>query len=162
LAERPKPAECAPLPKGGQERAEELGLSRKEASMFFEYSHSLTDNAKELRKNMTPEERRLWYDFLRGYPVRFLRQKVVDNYILDFYCSDARLCVEIDGNQHESAGNREHDAIRSGELGQLGIIVIRFTNDEIQYRFDEVCKRIRQKVNELMNKDRTPTYNSQS
>jgi very-short-patch-repair endonuclease len=129
--------------------------------MFFEYDHALIKKAKELRKNMTPAERKLWYEFLRKYPVRFLNQKVLDGYILDFYCAKARFCVEMDGYQHMSVTNREHDAVRTGLLNRYGISVIRFSNDEINYRFEEVCEKIEQKVKELMNK-RALTYNSQS
>jgi very-short-patch-repair endonuclease len=68
--------------------------------MSYKHNSKLTDKAKTLRKNMTKEERHIWYDFLRDYPVRFLRQKVIDNYIVDFYCAKARLVIEIDGSQH--------------------------------------------------------------
>ena len=64
------------------------------------HNTKLTTNARTLRKHMTKEERHLWYDFLRKYPVRFLRQKVIDNYIVDFYCHDARIIIELDGSQH--------------------------------------------------------------
>ncbi len=70
--------------------------------MDRKHNPKLTKNAKALRKNMTKEERHLWYDFLRSYPVRFLRQKVIDNYIVDFYCHDAQLIIELDGSQHYS------------------------------------------------------------
>ena len=119
--------------------------------MHFKYNLELTEKAKELRKNMTPEENKLWYGFLRTFPVRFLRQKVVDDYILDFYCSKARLCIEIDGNHHLSVANREHDAIRSGKLCQYGITTIRFFNDQIALQFEELCKQIEQKVIERLN-----------
>ena len=68
--------------------------------MNRKHNPNLTTNAKNLRKNMTKEERHIWYDFLRDYPVRFLRQKVIDNYIVDFYCHKARLIIELDGSQH--------------------------------------------------------------
>lgn len=81
--------------------------------MERKHNASLTANARSLRKNMTKEERHLWYDFLRAYPVRFLRQKVIDNYIVDFYCSKARLIVELDGSQHYEAGAVKKDEIRT-------------------------------------------------
>ena len=68
--------------------------------MQRKHNPKLSANARVLRKDMTPEERHLWYDFLRLYPVRFLRQKVIDAYIVDFYCSRARLVIELDGSQH--------------------------------------------------------------
>ena len=68
--------------------------------MERKHNPELTTNARALRKNMTKEEKHLWYDFLKTYPVRFLRQKVIDNYIVDFYCHSARLIIELDGSQH--------------------------------------------------------------
>ena len=118
--------------------------------MHFTYNNALVDKAKDLRRNMTPWEEKLWYQFLRRFPVRFMRQKVIDNYILDFYCAKARLCVEIDGYQHLSVGNIEHDAVRTGKLSQYGITTIRFSNEQIELNFPEVCKQIEITVNELM------------
>jgi very-short-patch-repair endonuclease len=118
--------------------------------MFIKYNHDLIEKAKELRENMTPEENKLWYKFLRNYPLRFLRQKVIDDYILDFYCSKVRLDIEIDGNQHLSVANREHDAVRAGKLSQFGITTIRFFNDQINLNFPEVCRQIESKINELL------------
>ena len=68
--------------------------------MNYKHNKSLVNNAKSLRKNMTKEERHLWYDFLRNYPVKFLRQKILGQYIVDFYCAEAHLIVELDGSQH--------------------------------------------------------------
>ncbi len=68
--------------------------------MSLEYNKKLIPRAKELRKNMTKQENHLWYDFLRIYPVRFQRQKTIDNYIADFYCHKAKLIIELDGSQH--------------------------------------------------------------
>ena len=68
--------------------------------MYYKHNPKLTGNAKVLRKNMTKEERHLWYDFLKDYPVRVLRQKVIDRYIVDFYFSAARIAIELDGSQH--------------------------------------------------------------
>jgi very-short-patch-repair endonuclease len=118
--------------------------------MPFLYNNALIEKAKELRMNMTPEEKKLWFDFLREYPIRFLRQKVIGDYILDFYCAKVRLCIELDGNQHLSIGNVEHDAIRTGKLSQLGITTIRFSNEQVNLNFSEVCKDIELKVNELI------------
>ena len=76
--------------------------------------------AKTLRKNMTPWERRLWYDFLRDYPVRFQRQKAIGNYIADFYCAKANLVIEIDGSQHYEDRGIEYDGQRTKYLEQCG------------------------------------------
>ena len=81
--------------------------------MERKHNKNLTENARKLRKNMTKEERHLWYDFLKNYPVRFLRQKVIDTYIADFYCHRARLIIELDGSQHYSETGLLKDKIRT-------------------------------------------------
>ena len=106
------------------------------------HNPSLTVNAKNLRKNMTKEERHLWYDFLRTYPVRFLRQKVIDHYIVDFYCHEARLIIELDGSQHYEESGRIHDAIRTEQLQERDLVVLRISNNEIARNFRGVCEYI--------------------
>ena len=91
---------------------------------------------------MTKEERHLWYDFLRTYPVRFLRQKVIDNYIVDFYCHDARLIVELDGSQHYDPENQKKDQERTQQLETRGLQVIRIPNNDIFSNFRGVCEYI--------------------
>ena len=91
---------------------------------------------------MTKEERHLWYDFLKDYPVRFLRQKVIDQYIVDFFCHDARLIVELDGSQHYSENAEKYDAERTRFLNSLGIEVLRYSNRDIHTRFKNVCEDI--------------------
>jgi len=91
---------------------------------------------------MTKEERHLWYDFLRDYPIRFLRQKVIDNYIVDFYCHEARLIIELDGSQHYEEQNRIKDAIRTEKLEDRDLTVIRIPNNEINHNFRGVCEYI--------------------
>lgn len=110
--------------------------------MERKHNASLTANARSLRKNMTKEERHLWYDFLRAYPVRFLRQKVIDNYIVDFYCSKARLIVELDGSQHYEAGAVKKDEIRTEILQSRDLLVIRIPNNEVMHNFQGVCEYI--------------------
>ena len=116
------------------------------------YKHNpvLTDNARILRKNMTKEERHLWYDFLRSYPVRFLRQKVIDNYIVDFYCSSANLIVELDGSQHFDPQGQENDRIRTAFLQARGLTVIRIPNNEINRNFAGVCEYIDHAVRQML------------
>ena len=97
----------------------------------------------ELRNNATPQENRLWYDFLRAYPVRFNRQRIIGGYIADFYCAKAKLVIELDGNRHFEAEAMEYDAIRTEYLSALEIQVLRFTNAEIDCRFQDVCDAIR-------------------
>ena len=95
-----------------------------------------------LRKNMTKEERHLWYDFLRSYPVRFLRQKVIDNYIVDFYCHEARLIIELDGSQHYEEKGLLKDKIRTQIIENRNLTVIRIPNNEVNRNFRGVCEYI--------------------
>jgi very-short-patch-repair endonuclease len=110
--------------------------------LYLPYNKEIVAKAKELRMSMTPEEQKLWYHFLCNYPIRLTRQKIIDTYILDFYCAKAKLDIEIDGNQHLSIGNEEHDAIRTGKLNQFNIAVVRFTNTQINQCFEDVCRQI--------------------
>jgi len=95
---------------------------------------------------MTEHERMLWFKFLRKYPIRFYRQRLVGNYILDFYCHRARLAIEIDGSQHYDNENELHDRKRTLYLNSLGIQVIRYTNRDISTRFHEVIDDIDRNV----------------
>ena len=97
---------------------------------------------------MTDEERKLWYTFLRALPVRFLRQKVIDGYIVDFYCAQAKLVVEIDGSQHYQERIEEKDVIRDRRLQEKGLLVVRFSNQQIHQEFQSVCEDIYRIVNE--------------
>lgn len=106
------------------------------------HNKSLLPFARELRKNMTKEERRLWYTFLNTYPVRFIRQKIIGSYIADFYCSAAKLVIEIDGSQHYSEENIQYDKKRSAYFVEYGIIVIRIQNIQINTNFCDVCEYI--------------------
>ena len=98
--------------------------------------------AKVLRKNMTPWERKIWYDFLRNYPVRFQRQKAIGNYIADFYCAKARLILELDGGGHSAAEQAEKDEQRTNELNAMNLTVVRICNLDIDRNFYGVCKYI--------------------
>ena len=98
--------------------------------------------ARQLRKNMTKEERHLWYDFLRTYPVKFLRQKIVGRYILDFYCAEAQLAIELDGSQHFTEKQITSDRERTAYLKEFGITVLRIPNNEIFKNFRGVCECI--------------------
>ena len=118
--------------------------------MPHEYNRDLIPRAKKMRENMTPQEQHLWFGFLRGYPARFKRQAVIYHYIADFYCHEAKLVIEIDGRQHQHADALEYDHIRTETLKQLGLLVLRFTNDEIDHNFDFVRKRIDQTAKERL------------
>ena len=98
--------------------------------------------AQELRKGMTKEEKHLWYDFLRQYPVKFIRQKVIDGYIVDFYCAKAKIVIELDGSHHGEDENAKADSIRDTELSKYDIQVIRIPNYEIWKNFNGVCRHI--------------------
>ena len=91
---------------------------------------------------MTKEERRLWYGYLRTYPVKFLRQKIIGKYIVDFYCAKAKLIVELDGSQHYEEKGMEYDAERTAFLEQYGIRVLRIPNNEVIQNFRGVCEHI--------------------
>lgn len=110
--------------------------------MDYKHNPKLTGNARNLRKGMTKEERHLWYDYLRSYPVRFLRQKVIDDYIVDFYCASARLVIELDGSQHYEDRGREYDEKRTAVLRERGLTVIRIPNNELMKNFRGVCEYI--------------------
>ena len=98
--------------------------------------------ARRLRKNMTKEERHLWYDFLRYCKPRFRRQEIIGNYIADFYCQAAKLIVEADGSQHYEPEELRRDHVRTAYFHSLGIRIIRFSNLDINTRFDSVCQAI--------------------
>ena len=103
----------------------------------------LTNNAKKLRKNMTKEEKHLWYDFLKNLPMTVNRQKVIGNYIVDFYCPKAKLVVELDGAGHFTEEGHEQDKIRDAFMTEYkNLTVLRFSNSRIKYEFKQVCEEI--------------------
>ncbi len=106
----------------------------------------LTGNAKTLRKNMTKEERHLWYDFLKHLPVTINRQKVIGNYIVDFYCASEKLVIELDGSQHYDSHGLIADRVRDEYLKELGLTVLRYTNPDIKRNFSGVCLDILQHI----------------
>lgn len=110
--------------------------------MQTKHNKQLVPLAKRLRKEMTKEERHLWYDFLRTYPVRFSRQKVLGKYIVDFYSAAAKLVIELDGSQHYEDENMKNDAARTAFLEDYGLTVIRIANNEINVNFQGVCAYI--------------------
>ena len=118
--------------------------------MSLPYKGKLIPRAKEPRKEATRQENHLWYDFLRSYSVRFQRQKAIGSFIADFYCHKAKLVIELDGSQHYSAQGLAYDAERSGILSKYGILVLRFSNSEIDQNFSEVCAMIDYRVQERL------------
>lgn len=91
---------------------------------------------------MTPQERHLWYDFLRYYPIKIYKQRVIDNFIVDFYCHQAKLIIELDGSQHYSEEGLVYDKERSNILNSYNLKIIRFSNYEVDNNFEEVCTTI--------------------
>ena len=114
--------------------------------MPTKYNPELIGNARQLRKNMTAEERTLWYQYLRTYPVKFYRQRTMGNYIVDFYCAKARLVVEIDGSQHYEDEGLDYDRARTAFLESLGLTVLRVPNNEIWRNLRGVCEAIDEQV----------------
>ena len=108
----------------------------------MEQNEKMLRFSQKLRKNTTKEERHLWYDFLRAYPVRFSRQKVLGKYIADFYSAEAKLVIELDGSQHYEDVNTEKDAERTEFLEGYGLTVIRIPNNEVTRNFRGVCEYI--------------------
>ena len=110
--------------------------------MQSKHNKQLVPFAKQLRKEMTKEERHLWYDFLRTYSVRFSRQKVLGKYIADFYSAEAKLVIELDGSQHCTPEEIEYDQKRTCYLESHGLKVLRFSNLDVMGRFPSVCEEI--------------------
>ena len=100
----------------------------------------LSGHAKQLRKNMTKEERHLWYDFLKTLPIMVYRQKVIGDYIVDFYIAEAKIVIELDGSQHYESKGKRADEARDTYLHSEGITVLRYSNADINLRFSSVCE----------------------
>ena len=111
-------------------------------------NHSLTGISKVLRRNMTEEEKRLWYDCLKNMPQTVNRQKVIGKYIVDFYCASADLVIELDGNQHATDEGLARDKVRDEFLNSLGLYVLRIGNYEINTNFNGVCEVVEAIINE--------------
>ena len=108
---------------------------------------TLVPNARRLRREMTKEERHLWYDYLRNHPVKFCRQKILGKYIVDFYCAKAKLVIELDGSQHYDPSEMLRDEERTAFLSYYGIRVIRIPNNEVNGNFRAVCDYIDTQLN---------------
>ena len=117
-------------------------LKTKDETLKYNYNRKLVPHSRRLRKNMTPEERKLWYDFLKKLPLTVNRQKIIGSFIVDFYISSANIVIEIDGLQHTMPEHEQADRERDRELTMLGILVLRYTNRDINRNFDAVCQDI--------------------
>jgi very-short-patch-repair endonuclease len=135
------------------DEANEICTYCNKKEMSYNYNKSLVTNSQTLRKNMTPEEKQIWYNFLKRLPYTVNRQKVIGNYIVDFYIAEKRTVIEIDGVQHKTKENEEKDKQRDAELNDLDIKVLRYTNKAVNTVFNKVCDDILMKlgltVNEL-------------
>ena len=114
--------------------------------MRKEYNSKLKTYSQTLRKEMTKEERHLWYDCFKKIPYTVNRQKIIGNYIVDFYCASAKIVVELDGSQHFEKEGHEKDIERDKYLNSLGIQVLRFSNYDINNSFNDVCEEILRKI----------------
>ena len=118
--------------------------------MSLKYNKKNITLAKNLRKNATPQENRLWYDFLAKHEVRFQRQNAIDNFIADFYCHKAKLIIEIDGSGHFTQEGVQKDELRTSVLEGYDLQVIRITNRQINTNFHGVCEYIDEVVKKAM------------
>ena len=110
------------------------------------YNRQLVETAKELRKNMTPAEKRLWSGYLRTFKFRILRQKPINNFIVDFFCAQLKLVIEVDGESHFTDEGKDYDWERTQILEGYGLKVLRFTNDEVLQDWEGVCRRIEESI----------------
>ena len=113
-------------------------------------NNNLLNVARILRRNMTRQEKHLWYDFLRYYPIKIYKQRIIDNFIADFYCHSARLIIELDGSQHRTDRGKANDETRTEILERYGIYVLRFSNKDVDDYFECVCRTIDRIINERM------------
>jgi very-short-patch-repair endonuclease len=110
----------------------------------------LKQRSRDLRNNSTIQENRLWYNYLRNYTVHFYRQRIIGNYIVDFYCARAKIVIEIDGTQHYELESIAYDKHRTNQLNCLGLSVLRFSNNDINDNFDSVCQLIDNEVKKII------------
>lgn len=113
---------------------------------YMSKNSNLLNIARILRRNMTKQEKHLWYDFLRNYKAKIYKQRIIDNFVADFYCHQARLVIEIDGSQHYTKEGAAHDADRTAVLEKYGLLVLRFSNKDIEEIFEGVCTLIDQTI----------------
>jgi very-short-patch-repair endonuclease len=117
-------------------------IKLSQSTFYLPYNPKLVERAKQLRKNSTPAEQKLWQKYLRTFPYRILRQRPIDNFIVDFYCPSIKLVIEVDGESHFSDDVIIYDQARTEKLEGYGLQVVRFTNQEIFQNFEAVCERI--------------------
>ncbi|MCL2838337.1 MAG: endonuclease domain-containing protein [Oscillospiraceae bacterium] len=114
--------------------------------MILPRNKNLKTKSNILRNNTTKQENRLWYDFLKKHNLQFYRQRIIENYIVDFYCPNAKLVIELDGSQHYKEETAEYDVLRTEYLNSLDIHVLRFSNRDIENNFEGVCQSIEKTI----------------
>ena len=114
--------------------------------MSYTKKNKLLPYARQLRREMTPQEKKLWYGFLRDYPVKFYKQRIIEHCIVDFYCYAAKLVLEIDGKQHYQEEGLASDAERTAMLEKHGLKILHIENAEIDFRFQAACKMIQEEI----------------
>jgi len=129
----------------------------KAEKTFHPYRPDLKLRARELRRNITAPEKKLWYEFLRNAPKRFTRQKPLGNFIADFYCASCQLVIEVDGDSHFEPNATRRDRARTAALELDGVRVVRFTNLEVMRNFDGVRERILKALEEAPAKSPRPS-----
>ena len=120
--------------------------------MTIPKNNDLLERARELRRDMTPQERKLWYLFLKTYPVKIYKQRIIGSFIVDFYCYAAKLVIEVDGSQHYEEQGMAYDQERSAYLEALGLEVLRYSNYDVNVNFRAVCEEIDYRIKERMKK----------
>jgi very-short-patch-repair endonuclease len=113
-----------------------------ESEFHLPYDPELIARARELRKTMTPAEKKLWYDYLKDFKFKVLRQRPIDHFIVDFYCPSLKLVIEIDGEVHFTPENKDYDQARTQRLEGYGLSVVRFTNEQVLKDFQQVCEQL--------------------
>ena len=123
-----------------------IAMRQEWEEAVLQHQKYMLTRARELREDLTREERHLWYDYLRYHPVHWYKQRIIEDYIVDFYCASAKLVIELDGSQHFEPEGMEKDAERTAFLEQYDLKVIRITNREIHENFRGVCEYIDQEI----------------
>jgi very-short-patch-repair endonuclease len=121
----------------------------RKSHFHLPYNPKLVERAKQMRRNPTPAEKKLWEEYLKTFPHRVLRQRPIDHFIADFYCAALHLVIEVDGDVHFSAAAQARDAERSIELEKYGLQIIRFTNDEVINNFNHVCQQLTEMIDRV-------------
>ena len=152
----PAPLSGAPICRASGGGVHTAAYSAEETDMKSEfytgYNAELKDRSRQLRKNMTRQERHLWYDFLRDYPIKIYRQRSIDRFIADFYCSRAHIVIEVDGGQHYESNGLARDAERSAIIQNYNLAVVRVSNAEVDQNFFGVCEFIDRRIKEELSK----------